>query len=69
MNITLEEKTLIALYTEEAPDREQVVSSMRAALPHVEEPDIRDTMTGILEKVQGMTQKDFAKVDLSETLK
>ena len=66
--LTIEELTIIRMYCSFLPDRDEVVSALREALPFIEDPDIQETVNSTMVKVNAMKQEEFEKLDLSQAM-
>lgn len=52
-----EEKSIMAMY--ETKDRVELVINLKEAIPYIEDEDLKETATGIVSKLVGMTDKEF----------
>jgi hypothetical protein len=65
---TIEELSIIKMYSGFSPDRNRVVTALKDSLPLIEEQDIKDTVLTVIRKANAMTEKAFSEIDLSNTL-
>lgn len=64
---TIEELSIIKMYSGFTPDRDRVILALKESLPLIEEPEIRETVKSVLRKSNAMTKESFATLDLSNT--
>ena len=62
MEFTFEEVQLIKMYSDDTPDKDYTISTISGCIPHIEEEDIRETLTQIVKKSSGLTNEAFAKL-------
>lgn len=60
---TLEELSIIAMYLDARQSRSGVINAMEAAFPAIDTPEIRETVSYILDKLRAMSDADFAQVN------
>ncbi len=61
-NFTVEEASLICIYAGEG--RNEVIKDIEAALPHLDDADMLELCHRVIGKLQGMTDDEFATVEL-----
>ena len=57
-----EEKSIISMYN--TADRVGVIVKIKEAIPYIEDADLKDTAANIVLKLVGMTDKDFADLEV-----
>lgn len=57
-----EEKSIISIYN--TADRVGVIVKIKEAIPYIEDADLKDTAANIVLKLVGMTDKDFADLEV-----
>lgn len=57
-----EEKSIISMYN--IADRVGVIVKIKEAIPYIEDADLKDTAANIVLKLVGMTDKDFADLEV-----
>lgn len=57
-----EEKSIISMYN--TTDRVGVIVKIKEAIPYIEDADLKDTAANIVLKLVGMTDKDFADLEV-----
>lgn len=57
-----EEKSIMAMY--ETKDRVELVINIKDAIPYIEDEDLKETATGIVSKLVGMTDKEFRALEV-----
>lgn len=62
MEFTFEEIQLIKMYSDDTPDKDYTISTIMECIPHIEEEDIKETLTQIVRKSSGLTNEAFAKL-------
>ena len=70
MMFTVEEITLMKLYTGLTPNRQALISSLDAVMPYFteEEQEMKDFTVKVIRKLTATNDKSFAKVDFSLAL-
>ena len=64
---TIEELSLIKMYSSFQKNRDEVVFALNDCLPFIEEPEIQETVKSTIRKVNAMTQEAFISLDLTDT--
>ncbi len=64
---SIEELSIIKMYSGSAPDRNHVITTLEDCLPLIEEQEIKDTVLSVIRKANAMTEKAFAEIDLTDT--
>lgn len=64
---TIEELSIIKMYSGFTPDRDRVILALKEILPLVEEPEISETVKSVIRKANAMTKESFSALDLSNT--
>ena len=57
-----EEKAIISMY--DTADRVGLIVKVKESIPYIEDADLRDTAAGIVSKLVGMTDKEFADLEV-----
>lgn len=57
-----EEKSIISMYN--TADRVGVIVKIKEAISYIEDADLKDTAANIVLKLVGMTDKDFADLEV-----
>lgn len=57
-----EEKSIIRMY--DAADRVGLIVKIKEAIPYIGDADLKDTAAGIVSKLVGMTDKEFADLEV-----
>jgi len=65
MMLTVEELTIIKMYSDDELDRIHVVASLTRSLPLIDVAEIRDLVQSLIEKVSTMSDAEFRNIDLS----
>lgn len=65
---SIEELSIIKMYSGFTPDRNRVVSALEDSLSLIEEQEIKDMVLTVIRKANAMTEKAFSNLDLSNTL-
>ncbi len=65
---TVEELSIIKMYSGFTPDRNRVVAALKDCLPLIEEQEIKNTVLTVIRKANAMTEKAFSEIDFSDTL-
>ena len=70
MMFTVEEITLMNLYTGLTPNRQILISKLRAVLPYFteEEQEMKDFTSKVIRKLTAMNDQSFATIDFSLAL-
>lgn len=69
MNTTfsVEELALVGLYMDARQDRKSVIAALEDVLPYTD-ADVRPDVDAILDKLQDMSDEDFAALSLEDSL-
>lgn len=59
---TVEESNLICIFAGE--NREEVIEDINGALPYLDDEDMEELSHKVLDKLQNMTDEEFAGLDL-----
>ena len=67
---TVEEITLMKIYTGFTPKRQALISSLKSVMPQFtnEEQEIKDLTGGVIRKLTAMNDKSFVNIDFSLAL-
>lgn len=65
---TIDELTLIKMYSGLKPERNQVIAALKEALPDVDEQEIKGNLTRIIQKLENMEDVAFQNLDFSLVL-
>ena len=57
-----EEKSIIGMYN--TADRVWLIVKIKEAIPYIEDTDLKDTVADIVSKLVGMTDKEFADLEV-----
>lgn len=57
-----EEKSIISMYN--TADRVGLIVKIKEALPYIEDTDLKNTAADIVSKLVGMTDKEFADLEV-----
>ena len=68
MTFTIDEKTIIKMYSGCQLNRDDVLASIQQSLPFVEEKEIAELMSAVIRKINTMTAEAFEGIDLSNAL-
>lgn len=69
MAFTIEERTLIELYSDlGSPSREKVMQNIEHNLPAIEDSELVEQLTSLLHKLSTLTDADFRKIDFQISL-
>ena len=69
MPLSIEEKTIIKMYSAATPDRNHTLHSIRGSLSLAEnDKEIYALMESVIRKVTAMSDADFESLDLSDSL-
>ena len=61
---TVEESNLICIFAGEG--RNEVIKDIERALPYLEDTDLEELSSRVIGKLQSMTDKEFAQLELTE---
>ncbi|MCX4269370.1 MAG: transposon-transfer assisting family protein [Lachnospiraceae bacterium] len=61
---TVEESNLICIFAGEV--RNEVIRDIERALPYLEDTDLEELSSRVIGKLQSMTDKEFAQLELTE---
>ncbi len=64
---TVEELSLIKIYSGFRQDRDSVISALNDSLPLIEEEEIKEAVKTTIRKANAMTTEAFAALDLTDT--
>jgi len=64
----IDEKSIIRIYKEDINTREDTIITLNAILPHIELEEMKNVIISIIEKIEKISDEDFNRLDLSETL-
>lgn len=64
-HFTVEEINLMCIY--DISDRAQLIAEVKDSLPHVYEPEMREIMESVMDKLEHMTDSEYAKIGLFPT--
>ena len=67
---TVEEITLMKIYTGFTPNRQSLISNLKSVIPHFtdEEQEIKDLTNDVIRKLTAMNGKSFVNIDFSLAL-
>lgn len=68
MTLSVEEKSIIRLYAQTTPQREEVLHELEENLPAVEDQEIHDTMSGLISILSAMSDEQFQEIDFSDAI-
>ena len=57
-----EEKSIIGMYN--TADRVELIVKIKEAIPYIEDTDLKDTAADIISKLVGMTDREFADLEV-----
>ena len=63
-NFTVEEINLICIFAGES--RNEVIKDIERALPYLEDTDMAELSGRVIGKLRGMTDEEFAQLELTE---
>lgn len=66
--LTIDEKTIIKMYSGFSPDRDKTIAALKESLEHIEEPVIQETVSTTIRKITSMSKETFAAIDFTDTL-
>lgn len=67
---TVEEITLMKMYSGFTPDRQSIINKLKAVVPHFadNEQEIKELTSGVIRKLTAMNDKSFESLDFSIAL-
>jgi len=67
---TVEEITLMKIYTSFTPNRQDLIRNLKSVIPQFtdEEQEIKDLTSGVIRKLTAMNDKSFVNIDFSLAL-
>lgn len=69
MAFTIEERTLIKLYSDPLnPSRDKVLENIQHSLPAVKDPEFIEQLNTIVRKVTALTEEAFQNIDLENVI-
>lgn len=65
---TIEEIALMKMYTGFSPNREKLIQSLKAILPHFteKEQEMKNLAQGVIRKLMAMNDEQLSKIDFSQ---
>lgn len=66
--LTIEEKSIISIYLEEAPTRLQLISALENSLPMLDDTELFQMTENIINKLDAMSDDEFSQVEYSNLL-
>ena len=63
MRFSVDEIKIINMY--DTSDRIKLIIELQQALPHIEDTELQDTVSVLILKLVGMTDKEFNSIDVS----
>lgn len=66
--LTVEEQTILKMYSEQNKSRDETIKEIREALIFVKEPEIEKIMQSLVRKINAMGNQEFNQLDLSDAL-
>jgi len=63
MRFSVDETKIINMY--DTSDRVKLVIELQQALPHIEDTELTETVSALISKLVGMTDKEFDSIDFS----
>ena len=68
MALTIDEKSIIALYADSQKDRDKVILAIQGSLELTDDEEMKELMNSVIRKAKAMSKESFANIDLSDAL-
>lgn len=65
---TIDELTIVKMYSGFSPDRDKVIAALKDSIQHIDDPDIKNTVSTVIRKCSAMTKDAFAAINLSDAM-